>query len=226
MKVTLALALVASGVLCACSGADGGVSGQNVYEKLAEGGIYCSDERIDQPKSYVERPDGTTESASPYPWTLAGCDTGDYSFTVQMYDAPEDLAQALSECVVGAAEGFVSRGPAWVAYGGLQSLDRRAADGISKALAGETVAIADVCVKPHEEARPAMPVDREALVEGLMAEIGDESMPEGSRDCIKQGLGEFSTEELITLRDGEGDTDVPVELQDKVVSMVTECITS
>jgi hypothetical protein len=67
--------------------------------------------------------------------------------------------------------------------------------------------------------------DNSALVDELMTEIGDEGMPEGAKECIKQGLSGFSTEELTTLRDGETDTDVPVELQDKVVSLLTGCIT-
>jgi hypothetical protein len=67
--------------------------------------------------------------------------------------------------------------------------------------------------------------DNSALVDELMAEIGDEGMPEGAKDCIKQGLSGFSTEELTTLRDGQTDSDVPVELQDKVISLMTGCIT-
>lgn len=67
--------------------------------------------------------------------------------------------------------------------------------------------------------------DNSALVDELMTEIGDEGMPEGAKDCIKQGLSGFSTEELTALRDGETDSDVPVELQDKVVSLLTGCIT-
>ena len=67
--------------------------------------------------------------------------------------------------------------------------------------------------------------DNSALVDELMTEIGDEGMPEGAKDCIKQGLSVFSTEELTALRDGETDADVPVELQDKVVSLLTGCIT-
>lgn len=67
--------------------------------------------------------------------------------------------------------------------------------------------------------------DNSALVDELMTEIGDEGMPEGAKDCIKQGLSGFSTEELTALRDGETDTDVPVELQDKVIEMMTSCVT-
>ena len=50
-------------------------------------------------------------------------------------------------------------------------------------------------------------------------------MPEGAKDCIKQGLSGFSTEELTALRDGETDADVPAELQTKVVDLLTGCIT-
>lgn len=67
--------------------------------------------------------------------------------------------------------------------------------------------------------------DNVALVDELMAEIGDEGMPEGAKDCIKQALSGFSTEELTALRDGETDSDVPVELQDKVFEMMTNCAT-
>ena len=67
--------------------------------------------------------------------------------------------------------------------------------------------------------------DNTALVDELMAEIGDEGMPEGARDCIKQGLSGFTTEELTTLRDGETDADVPEELQGKVIEMMTGCVT-
>ena len=67
--------------------------------------------------------------------------------------------------------------------------------------------------------------DNAALVDELMAEIGDEGMPEGAKDCIKQGLSGFSTEELTALRDGESDSDVPAELQTKVVDLLTGCIT-
>jgi len=67
--------------------------------------------------------------------------------------------------------------------------------------------------------------DNAALVDELMAEIGDEGMPEGAKDCIKQGLSGFSTEELTALRDGETDSDVPVELQEKVIEMMTNCVT-
>lgn len=67
--------------------------------------------------------------------------------------------------------------------------------------------------------------DNVALVDELMAEIGDEGMPEGAKDCIKQALSGFSTEELTALRDGETDSDVPVELQDKVFEMMTNCVT-
>jgi hypothetical protein len=58
-----------------------------------------------------------------------------------------------------------------------------------------------------------------------MAEIGDEGMPEGAKECIREGLSGYSTEELTALRDGETDADVPVELQEKVVALLTGCVT-
>ena len=67
--------------------------------------------------------------------------------------------------------------------------------------------------------------DNAALVDELMAEIGNEGMPEGASDCIRQGLSGFSTEELTTLRDGDTDADVPVALQEKVVALLTGCVT-
>lgn len=67
--------------------------------------------------------------------------------------------------------------------------------------------------------------DNSALVDELMAEIGNEGMPEGASDCIRQGLSGFSTEELTTLRDGDTDADVPVALQEKVVALLTGCVT-
>jgi hypothetical protein len=67
--------------------------------------------------------------------------------------------------------------------------------------------------------------DNSALVNDLMAEIGDEGMPEGAKECIREGLSGYSTEELTALRDGETDADVPVELQEKVVALLTSCVT-
>ena len=66
--------------------------------------------------------------------------------------------------------------------------------------------------------------DNSALVDELMTEIGDEGITKGAKDCIKQGLSGFSTEELTALRDGETDADVPVELQNKVIEMMTTCV--
>lgn len=66
--------------------------------------------------------------------------------------------------------------------------------------------------------------DNSAIVDELMAEIGDEGMPAGASDCIRSGLSGFSTEELTALRDGETDADVPAELQTKVVELLTGCI--
>lgn len=215
-------------LLSACSGGGASVTGQNVYEKLGDAGIYCSNERVDQPMSYIERPDGTTESASPYPWSSADCDTGEYSFTIRMFGSGGDLSDALSDCVIGVEQGFVSRGSNWIGYwGGMTPLDRRSADEISAALGGETLAIRDLCSSADDESASAAPPspDNSALVDELMVEIGDEGMPEGASECIRTGLSGFSTEELTALRDGETDADVPAALQEKVVSLLTGCIT-
>ena len=66
--------------------------------------------------------------------------------------------------------------------------------------------------------------DNSTLVDELMVEIGDEGMPDGAKDCIRQGLSGYSTEELTALRDGETDADVPAELQTKVIELLTGCI--
>lgn len=66
--------------------------------------------------------------------------------------------------------------------------------------------------------------DNSAIVDELMAEIGDEGMPAGAQECIREGLSGFSTEELTALRDGETDADVPAELQTKVIDLLTGCV--
>lgn len=226
--MTWVSSLVLVGLVSSCAFGSASVNANNLHAKLAEGGIYCVDESIEQPVSYVERPDGTTESASPYPWTYADCDTGEYKFTVRMYGSNGALSEAIEGCALGDRKGFVSRGSNWIAFwGGLESLDRRVTDEISAALNGETIAISDLCEKPEGAVSTDVPVpfEREAVVDELMTEIGDEGMPEGAKDCIKQGLSGLSTEELTALRDGETDADVPVDLQDKVVSLLTRCIT-
>lgn len=222
--VGIAVLLVAS----ACSFGGASLTGDNVYAKLAEGGIYCANERVEQPVSYVERPDGTTESASPLAWTYADCETDSYSFTVRMYGSSTALSEAIANCALGDRQGFVSRGQDWLAYwGGLEPLDRREADEVSTALGGESVSIPDLCDASTDSAPSpsSLPIDTSALVDELMAEIGDEGMPEGATDCIRQGLSGYSTEELTALRDGETDADVPVELQEKVIAMMTSCVT-
>lgn len=57
-----------------------------------------------------------------------------------------------------------------------------------------------------------------------MTEIGDQEMPTEIQDCIREGLSGYSTEELTALRDGETDADVPMELQEKVITMMTGCV--
>lgn len=67
--------------------------------------------------------------------------------------------------------------------------------------------------------------DRQATIDSLMQEIGtDGGMTEEQQGCVRTGLEGLSDEELTVLRDGETDSDVPVELQDKVVSFMTDCL--
>lgn len=66
--------------------------------------------------------------------------------------------------------------------------------------------------------------DNSALVDELMAEIADGDMPAATQECIRNGLSGYSTEELTILRDGEADSDVPVELQNKVIELLTSCV--
>jgi len=66
--------------------------------------------------------------------------------------------------------------------------------------------------------------DNSALVDDLMTEIGDEGISADAKTCIRTALEGYSTEELETLKNGESDADVPVELQTKVIEMMTTCI--
>jgi hypothetical protein len=66
--------------------------------------------------------------------------------------------------------------------------------------------------------------ENSAIIDELMTEIGDQDMPTEVQDCIREGLSGYSTEELTALRDGETDADVPAELQDKVITMMTGCV--
>jgi hypothetical protein len=66
--------------------------------------------------------------------------------------------------------------------------------------------------------------ENSAIIDELMTEIGDQEMPTEIQDCIREGLSGYSTEELTALRDGETDADVPMELQEKVITMMTGCV--
>jgi hypothetical protein len=92
---------------------------------------------------------------------------------------------------------------------------------IATAAAAAALLTLTACGGGSSESTP----DNSALVNDLMAEIGDEGMPEGAKECIREGLSGYSTEELTALRDGETDADVPVELQEKVVALLTGCVT-
>jgi hypothetical protein len=65
---------------------------------------------------------------------------------------------------------------------------------------------------------------RQESIDSLMQEMSESGIPESERECIRTGLDDFSDEELVTLQTGQDESDVPVELQDKVVSMMTNCL--
>jgi hypothetical protein len=67
--------------------------------------------------------------------------------------------------------------------------------------------------------------DRQASIDALMEEISaDGGMTEEQQGCIRTGLEGLSDDELETLKTGENDSDVPAELQDKVVTFMTDCL--
>lgn len=67
--------------------------------------------------------------------------------------------------------------------------------------------------------------DQAALVDELMQEIeGDTPLADEQRTCLRDSFGSFSTEELTTLKETGSDTDIPADLQEKVITAVTLCI--
>ena len=58
-----------------------------------------------------------------------------------------------------------------------------------------------------------------------MQEISaDGGITEEQQGCVRTGLEGLSDDELAQLKDGENDADVPTELQDKVISFMTDCL--
>lgn len=66
---------------------------------------------------------------------------------------------------------------------------------------------------------------RQETIDGLMQQMVEGGgITEEQQACVREGLEGYSDEELETLKTGENESDVPVELQEKVVSMMTTCL--
>ncbi len=67
--------------------------------------------------------------------------------------------------------------------------------------------------------------EKQALVDQLIGELESSgNVPPEQVACIKEGFNGFTVEELTTLRDSEDSGEVPTELQDKILSVVTACV--
>lgn len=67
--------------------------------------------------------------------------------------------------------------------------------------------------------------EKQALVDQLIGELessGD--VPPEQVACIKEGFNGFTLEELTALRDSEDSGEVPAELQDKILNVITGCV--
>ena len=66
---------------------------------------------------------------------------------------------------------------------------------------------------------------KEAIIAELVADLesGGEVPPE-QVTCIKSGFNDFTVDELTLLRDSETDTEIPAELQDKILNLITGCV--
>ncbi|MFM7210817.1 MAG: hypothetical protein ACKOYQ_02260 [Actinomycetota bacterium] len=66
---------------------------------------------------------------------------------------------------------------------------------------------------------------KQQLIDELVGELeSGGAVPPDQVACIKQGFNDFSVEELTVLRDSEADTEVPTELQDKILNLITGCV--
>lgn len=66
---------------------------------------------------------------------------------------------------------------------------------------------------------------KQAVIDELIAELEqDGNVPAGQVACIKEGFNAFTVDELTLLRDSETDTEVPTELQDKILELITGCV--
>ena len=66
---------------------------------------------------------------------------------------------------------------------------------------------------------------KQAVIDELIAELEqDGNVPAGQVACNKEGFNAFTIDELTLLRDSETDTEVPTELQDKILELITGCV--
>lgn len=67
--------------------------------------------------------------------------------------------------------------------------------------------------------------DKEALVNELMSEIEqDGTITQEQKDCLRGKFESFSGDELALMKNSENQEDIPAELQDRLVSAITECV--
>ena len=128
------------------SGGGDALFASNEYAKLAEGGIYCDREYIEQPESYILAPDGTTASASPFPRQVADCSTDMGNFSIVLWPSHDAMTEEFTGSDPEDTSGFVSYGDNWMAYwGGLEDLSRQEADTVSTAIQGTTATWGELC---------------------------------------------------------------------------------
>ena len=66
---------------------------------------------------------------------------------------------------------------------------------------------------------------KQALVDELMTQLGnDGSLSDTQKNCLRDQFNGFSVDELTQLKNSTTDTDVPKELQDKVINAVMGCV--
>lgn len=67
---------------------------------------------------------------------------------------------------------------------------------------------------------------RQATLDGLMAEItADGDITQEQQACMRSGLEGYSDDELTSLQDSGNESEIPLDLQDKVITLVTGCLT-
>lgn len=103
-----------------------------------------------------------------------------------------------------------------------RSLNRSRTIGLAASLATVAVLGLTACAGGGGESS-----QRQETIDSLMQEmVAGGGITEEQQSCVRQGLEGYSDEELQILKTGETDADVPADLQEKVVSMMTTCLLS